>query len=197
MTREEFNEALRRRLAGLPPADLEATVEYYNEMIDDRMEEGLGEAEAVDALGSMEDIVNAVLAETPLPVLVRQRICPRAELRGWMILLLVLGFPVWFPLLAALAATLFGVFMALWAVVLSLWALVLAVALSGVTGIVAGVVALFQGGGPLNLGVGLICCGLTILAFLGGVWAVRGAVWLGKLTLLGIKRCIFGKERGQ
>lgn len=198
MTREEFNEALRRRLAGLPPADLEATLEYYNEMIDDRMEEGLSEPEAVEALGSMEDIVNAVLAETPLPVLVRQRIRPRAELRGWMIVLLILGFPVWFPLLAAAAAILFSVFMMLWALVLSVWALDLALALSGISGIAAGVIGLFQrgGGGMLLLGGSLACCGLAILVFLGGIWAVRGVLQLGKLTLLGIKRSIFGKERG-
>lgn len=198
MTREELNEALRRRLAGLPPEDLEATLEYYNEMIDDRMEEGLSEPEAVDALGSMEDIVNAVLAETPLPVLVRQRIRPKAELRGWMILLLILGFPVWFPLLAAAAAILFSVFMMLWALVLSVWALDLALALGGVAGLPAAVVRLFQGTGDglLTLGGSLVFCGLAILVFLGGIWAVRGVLQLGKLTLLGIKRSIFGKERG-
>lgn len=197
MTKQEFNEALRRRLAGLPPADVEATLEYYNEMIDDRVEEGLSEAEAVDALGSMEDIVNAVLAETPLPVLVRQRIRPRRAPGLLTILLLILGFPLWFPLLAAALSLLFAGYMVLWSLVLSLWAIDLALAVSGVSGIVAAAASLLhgEGGSMLLLGGSLICFGLAIVAFLGGIYAVRGAVALGKLVLLGVKRCIFGKER--
>lgn len=197
MTKQEFNEALRRRLAGLPPADIEATLEYYNEMIDDRVEEGLSEEEAVDALGSMEDIVNAVLAETPLPVLVRQRIRPRRTPGLLTILLLILGFPLWFPLLMAAAALLFAGYAVLWSLVLSLWALDLGLVVSGVSGIVAAAVGLFHGGerGMLLLGGALVCFGLAIVAFLGGIYAVRGAIALGKLVLLGVKRCIFGKER--
>ena len=197
MTKQEFNEALRRRLAGLPPEDVEATLEYYNEMIDDRVEEGLSEAEAVAALGSMDEIVDAVLADTPLPVLVRQRIKPKRTLGVWAIILLVLGFPLWFPILATVAALLITAFALLWALVLTFWAVDLALAVSGIAGIVAAVAALFQGGGRtmMALGGGLVCCGLAILGFLGCMLAVRGAVALGKLALLGIKRSMFGKER--
>lgn len=197
MTKAEFNESLRRRLAGLPPADVEATLEYYNEMIDDRMEEGLSEAEAVAALGSMEEIVNAVLAETPLPVLVRERIRPKHSLGILTILMLILGFPLWFPILITVAALLFTGFVLLWALVLTFWAVDLALVVSGIAGIVAGVAGVFNGDGRgmLVMGGALVSFGLAILGFLGCVLAVRGALALGKLCLLGIKRCIFGKER--
>ena len=197
MTKLEFNEALRRRLAGLPTADVEATLEYYNEMIDDRMEEGLSEAEAVAALGSMEEIVNAVLADTPLPVLVRERIRPKHSLGLLTILLLILGFPLWFPLLATVAALLLTAYVLLWSLVLCAWAVDLALVVSGIAGIVAAVAGLFNsdGRGMLLLGGALVCFGLAILAFLGCVLAVRGAIAMGKLILLGVKRSIFGKER--
>ena len=43
MTKVQFLMALQRKLHGLPQEDIEQTLEYYNEMIDDRMDDGLTE----------------------------------------------------------------------------------------------------------------------------------------------------------
>ena len=50
MNKQQFLAALRARITGLPKADLERTLQYYREMIDDRVEEGVPEEEAVDYL---------------------------------------------------------------------------------------------------------------------------------------------------
>lgn len=47
MLKEEFLAQLRGGLAGLPQEDLEERLAFYSELLDDRMEEGLSEAEAV------------------------------------------------------------------------------------------------------------------------------------------------------
>ena len=47
MRKEEFLTALRAGLTGLLPEGVEKLVEFCSEMIDDRMEDGLTEEEAV------------------------------------------------------------------------------------------------------------------------------------------------------
>ena len=56
MTKQEFLDRLRRSLAGLPLEDAEERLAFYDEMIDDRMEEGLAEEEAVSSFGTPEEI---------------------------------------------------------------------------------------------------------------------------------------------
>ena len=51
MRKEEFLMALRAGLTGLSPEGVEKLVEFCSEMIDDRMEDGLTEEEAVAAAG--------------------------------------------------------------------------------------------------------------------------------------------------
>lgn len=51
MTKREFLEMLNERTSRLGEAERNRLLEYYGEIIDDRMEEGLTEAEAVAALG--------------------------------------------------------------------------------------------------------------------------------------------------
>ena len=57
MLKTEFLEQLRAGLAGLPQEDIDGRVAFYSEMIDDRMEEGLSEEEAVAGAGKISDIV--------------------------------------------------------------------------------------------------------------------------------------------
>ena len=49
MGKQEFLAQLRKGLQGLPQEDIEERLTFYSEMIDDRMEEGLSEEEAVSA----------------------------------------------------------------------------------------------------------------------------------------------------
>ena len=47
MNKQEFLDELRKGLCGLPSEDIEERINFYSEMIDDRMEEGLTEEESV------------------------------------------------------------------------------------------------------------------------------------------------------
>jgi len=53
MNKQEFIEALYRRLSDLPWQDVEERLNFYGEMIEDHMEEGLSEEEAVASMGSV------------------------------------------------------------------------------------------------------------------------------------------------
>ncbi len=61
MNKEQFLAALRARLTGLPQADLERTLQYYREMVDDRVEDGMSEAAAVADVGDPDELAAAIL----------------------------------------------------------------------------------------------------------------------------------------
>ena len=56
MTKREFLDMLNKQTSRLPEAERSRLLEYYGEIIDDRMEEGLSEAEAVAALGDPAEL---------------------------------------------------------------------------------------------------------------------------------------------
>ena len=76
MRKQEFLTALQTRLSGLPQEDVEERVSFYGEMIDDRVEEGLSEEDAVTAIGPIDAIAEQTLSEIPLTKLVREKVRP-------------------------------------------------------------------------------------------------------------------------
>ena len=201
MSRDAFIGELRHRMAGLPQETVERTVEYYGELIADSVEDGLTEEEAVARLGSLDEIVASVVKDTPLAQIVQTRVREgkKKGISGWVILLLVLGAPVWLPVLIAVLAVLFALFIALWAVVIALWAVVAAVILTGLVAMVAGVVELCRlhlPQGLVLLGGGLVCLGLCALLFLLMKLITVGTGKLCKWLWVGVKS-LFGGKTGK
>ena len=97
MNKEQFLIELASALAGLPEEDIERSLEFYSEMIDDRIEDGLSEEEAVAALGSIDEIRAQIIKDTPLSRIVRECVKPTHKPGGFEIALLIIGFPIWFP----------------------------------------------------------------------------------------------------
>ena len=196
MTKLEFQIALCQALAGLPEEDICRTVEYYNEMIEDRIEDGVPEEEAVAAVGTVGEIAEQVLGELSLPKLIKNKLKPRRKLGGWEITLLILGFPLWFPLLMAAFSVLLSVYIAIWAVIVSLYAADLALACSALACVAACVAMLATGYGALaltSLGAACLLAGLTIFMLLGCNLAAKGLIALSRLFGRGVKRALIGK----
>ena len=63
MTRKEYLSALEKALASAPEELRTAALDFYGEMIDDRMEDGLDEASAVAAMEKPEEIAARLRAE--------------------------------------------------------------------------------------------------------------------------------------
>lgn len=187
MKRVEFLKELKARLWALPEADIQCSLDYYSEMIDDRMEDGLTEDEAVAAIGNLEEIVQQILGETPRPPVVVEP-AKKAEpakdnTKIWLIILLVLGSPLWIPLLTSAIGTVIGIYVSLWSVVIALYAAFLALAVSSV-GCIVGSFFMFGGitGGIVAWGAALVCAGLAILLLLLANLAAKGMVKLTKLV---------------
>ena len=197
MNKTEFLEELRRGLTGLPQDDIDERVSFYGEAIDDRIEEGLSEEEAVAQIGEVGEVVSQIVAETPLAKLVKEKVRPKRKLRAWEIVLIVLGFPVWFSLLAAAFAAVIALYIVMWALVISLWAVDLALAVCAIAGIAAAVMNLSGGEwakGLMLIGIALLSAGLSLFLFFGCVASVKGMIKLTGKTVLGIKTMFVGKE---
>lgn len=95
MNKQEFLAELRKGLHGLPQNDIEERLTFYNEMIDDRMEEGLTEDAAVSEIGTVNEVISQIVTETPLSKIVKEKVRPKRTLRVWEIVLLALGSPIW------------------------------------------------------------------------------------------------------
>ncbi len=198
MKKQEFLTALRAKLLALPITDAEDRLGFYSESIDDRMEDGLTEEEAVGAVGSVDEIVTQILAEIPLAKIVKEKVRPKRRLRTWETLLLAIGSPLWLSLAIAAIAVILSLYISLWAVVISLWAVFASFIGCAIGGIAGGVGILFGASSSLGLALlsaGLVCVGLSILLFFGCKEATKGTAILAKKIVLGIKFAFIGKEK--
>ena len=147
MNKEEFIAELKDGLSGLPQNDIDERVLFYTEMIDDRMEEGMSEEEAISGIGSVEEIVSQIISEVPLTKIVKKRITPDRALRTWEIVLIVLGSPLWLSLLLAALCVILAMYAVVWSVILSLWAAELSLIACALSGIAGAVVSWCHGDG--------------------------------------------------
>ena len=61
MNKKEFIDKLTEKLSNLKLSEREEAISYYSEMIDDFIENGKSEKEAVKELGEINDIVNKII----------------------------------------------------------------------------------------------------------------------------------------
>ena len=197
MRKQEFLENLRKRLSGLPQSDIDERLTFYDEMIDDRMEEGLSEEAAVSGVGDIETIAGQIVADIPLAKLVKETISQKRKLSAFEIVLLVLGAPIWFSLLVAAFAVALSLYVSAWSVIISLWAVFVSLAICGVFGVIAGVIFAATGyvpSGIATIGAGILCAGLAIFFFYGCTAISNGILHLTTKIASWIKKGFIRKE---
>lgn len=200
MTKIQFLLALNKKLAGLPQKEVEERLSFYNEMIEDRVEEGFSEEEAVAAVGDIDEIAAQITEDIPFFKIAREKIKPQRELKTWEIVLLAVGSPIWFSLLIAAASVVFSLYVVLWSVIVSLWAVFASLAGCVLGFLAGGIVLACVGDGLQGLALiagAMICAGLSIFFFFGCKAATGGIVALTKLITLGLKRVFVKKEGAQ
>ncbi|MBQ2511897.1 MAG: DUF1700 domain-containing protein [Clostridia bacterium] len=200
MNKQEFLRGLRTALSGLPQDDIEERVTFYGEMIDDRIEEGMSEDEAVAGIGTVDEVRAQTIAEIPLQKLVKEKVRPKRALRGWEVVLIVLGFPVWFPLLVAAAAVVLSFYIAAWALIISLWAVEISLWVSVLGAVAVSAVFFAQGNSIpafMMLGVASVAAGLSVFMFFGCAALSGGIIKLTKKAGVGVKSMFIGKENSK
>ena len=191
MTKERFEVELRKRLKGLPKEDIDSRVEFYSEMIDDRIESGMSEEEAVADIGNIDDIVAQIAKDTPFLHLVKEKVKPKRKIQTWEIILLVLGFPLWFPLAITALVLMCIAYMLLWVGVIVTYAIEAALIVSLVGSLL---LATTSGFNPAYLGVAMMALGAALIMIFACIGATKGSFGLTKRVFLSIKKKIVRGE---
>ncbi len=196
MTKAEFLRALEACLQGLSPSDIRRSLDFYGEMIDDRIEDGMPEHDVVLAMGAPADAARQILGELSIPKLIQAKGKRARPMPTWAIVLLIVGSPLWIVLCAAALVVILAVYIVIWSLVIAVGAVDFALALCGVALIPSSIINAFTSGVPsmlLLLGVGLVAIGLSILLWVVGKPIVKLAISASRSIVQGIKHLIIGK----
>ncbi len=191
MNKKEFLEELEKRLQALPKEEIQERLEFYSEAIDDRVEEGLTEEQAIEQIGTLDEVTWEIVKKTPLVTLVKEKVKPKRRMRAWEIVLLCVGFPLWFPLLVtAMVLILVGYILA-WVLVIVTYSVEMATASAGLAAIGAGVATFFNGAHWLGFGMagaGAMCLGFALLWVFACIGATKASISLTRAIILSIKK---------
>ena len=194
MTRDEFLNRLGELLACLPADQVKETQEFYAEVIADRMEDGMTEAEAVAAMGTLGEVAEATLDELPAV----PRAIARTKSTALLWALAIVGSPVWIPLLLAFVTVAATVYICIWVLALCVWIVAAAFGGAGVVGLlfaVDGIIIVHVPYVLTSMGMGFASIGVALLA---GAGAWTASKQIARLSALWAKKAVspFWKDRG-
>lgn len=196
MKRTEFLNRLEKGLSGLPERDVAERLAFYSEMIDDRIEEGTAEEDAVAELGELSDIIAGIIAEVPISRLVKEKVKQRSALSVLEIVLLILGSPIWLSLLIAAVAVFVSIYISVWSIIVSLWAVFVSLVACAFSGLLLGIYFVTAGNlssGLFLISAALILAGLSIISFFGFKIVTKAFILLTKKFALYIKSLFIKK----
>ena len=197
MNKIKFLLMLHEKLSDLPQEDVEERLSFYSEMIEDRMEEGLSEEDAVNAVGSVDEIAEQIVSDLSPAKPIQEKTAQKKRLKAWEIVLLALGSPIWLSLLVAAFAVVVSLYAVLWSVIIALWAVYASVTASIVCSVLAAIVFALTGSaltGIALIGAGFVCAGLSVFLFIGCKAVTRGVVVVTKIIASGVRRIFVKKE---
>ncbi len=173
MNKRDFTIYLRRKLRRLGEESAEDAVAYYDEIINDKMRDGMSEVEAVASLGDPKKVV----AETASEMVASNKAKNPSRGLSLMMGTLVLS-PLLFPI-ALTALILYIVFFSLWV------SFSIGFGAAAIFSIGIGIASLFAvnsvGGGLITLGVSLIVA--AVFALLCIVVAKYGQMFMNLITV--------------
>lgn len=95
MNRNEFYNGIRVNLRKFSSSEVDKIIEYYDELISEKMESGMSEEEAVNSFGDIRNIVNVVTADL---VMERSKNEKNNSLRNFFIILGICASPILLPI---------------------------------------------------------------------------------------------------
>ena len=184
MKKLEFINELGAQLHSMPAEEVRPLLDYYMEIVADRMEDGMTEEEAIDSLGPIPELAEKILAEQPQPEPKPEPIptpapipepVPQKKHRwsGSSIALAIILSPLWLALLCVLISVEIAVWVTLASLVVSSGAMIL----GGIAGSILSLIPTFN---PVSAatrifvsGCCLVCAGVGCLLLPLSVWLIR------------------------
>lgn len=188
MTRDEFLADLRKNLRGLPNEEIEDRLNFYDEMIRDRMDEGKTEEEAVADIGTTDTAVREIASQTKISTLVKEKIKAKRQINGWEIALIILGFPLWFPLLITALVLLLVAYMMVWIVAIVAYSIETGFIGGFVVGVINFVGSIIDGNPSLLvIGASLLCLAGACFFVFACIYATKFNYGISKRIIVSIK----------
>ena len=177
MNRHEYIDSIKEKLKGLSEDDIKKAVEYYEEAIDDRLEDGLTEEQAINSIGTPDEIAEKILMECPITKLVAAKTKPNRSLKAWEIVLLIVGAPLWITVAALLFVAIILVVILFFTAIVVLVVCIIAGLLGGLGGVVASIIGMFRYGNMdfLTMGLSLVTLGASVFLL---IPAKNFIIWL-------------------
>lgn len=166
MTKSEFINKIKSKLSNFPENIVDDRLSFYTEMIDDYIDEGMTEVEACEKLGSIDEIVESIAGDIPLKDIAKKKLEKRRRLSALEIVLLIVGFPIWFSLIAVCVSVLITLYVALWSIVISLWSVAISCGVSFIGSTILFIINLCNGNQSIGfcyLGLSFILLGISCL----------------------------------
>lgn len=185
MNKNEFLKLLYSKLTGLEDSEIKKSLTYYSEMIDDRVEDGESEEEAVASLGNIYEIVDDILTQSPISGQTKKK----REIKNKIpvIILLVLGSPIWLSILLALFAVILAIYVTVASVIIALFSIVIAFLLGGAVAVIGSPIIMYS-----NIYTGIFIIGAGLILFGLGVFSAYGTAILSKLIFK--FNCFLGRK---
>jgi len=183
MNKYQFLSAVREGLDGMSSREIDESLAYYREMIEDRVEEGLSEEDAVKALGPVEKVIADIKNGTDGSES-REKVTPvlnseaEKEENGECTIIdaaKTIGRVFW------IITEVFA-----WIVLVSVMITGISVGVAAVGSLLGGIVYIFTdgfAGGMLLIGGGIACAGIGIITVAGIAAAMRGMNKLSGLIM--------------
>lgn len=189
MNKQDFLTALESALSGLGEEEAKKSLDFYAEIIDDAVENGENEEEAVARIGSVEETAQKIINETPLAKLVKENV-KKHKWSALEIVLIIVSSPIWVPLAAAVISVGLSLYCALWAIAASFFAAFAGLLLGG---FVLAAAAFFMAASNMpkamvSFGMGLASMGISAFVFWISVIYVKLIVRMTVGIIRGIKR---------
>lgn len=165
-TREEFLRLLDSRLMGLPAAERQRVMDYYNEIILDGVENGKAEEDVIRGLGDVDEI-----AVRTIPEYAPDAAQKRSGTTAGKVVLWVCAAPFLICLGIPLAAVALVLYVCVWVILACFFIVAGSLGLVGVVAMAGAAVILFKNplAALLQVGAALFCLGLCLLAFVGSL----------------------------
>lgn len=188
MTKEIFLNELANKLHQLPQKEVKQHLSYYEELLNDMLEDGISQEDAVAKLGNINEIAQEILCEQPISVLVKNRVRPKKGWTGPAIAVAVLGAPMWIPLVLSFIITAAAIAFSIVAIIFSIFLVAVSFALAGILILMRGISILFisTSYAVFAIGIGFLMLGLACLLTLAVEYAsvgfYRGTQWLLRVS---------------
>lgn len=186
MNRQEFIIALRSELKKLPPEEIVAATEFYEELFDELLESGgMTEEEVLKEVGSPKRAAAQIKADYAARILngdesiLDEKPTVKKKISAmWWVIIGIVTAPVSIPIAICAAVVAFSVFFGALSIILSIYGTIIFTAVMAIVAMVLGVIALTEAvtTGIMFIGAGLLMASASAAAGVGAFIGTRALI---------------------